>query len=856
MNPSVHVPAVCCCPAGTLLDTDGWLWWCLRRVVWFDCDSIYSCTSLPPWSPVMSRPLVAAEAGQPISPSLAGNSSPPSPPILQHFASLHMCGEKSDATNGPVMFDPYWKPPLPPIVESGGKIGGAPAGPANSSYTFATEDGRKITLSSMFCSGNMAKAEQHSDNHYHVWTAPDAANTQFQTGYRTWFHFSVRGARKGNTIKFTVMNMNKQTGLFQFDHRPVFTSVPSSRKVWTRLPVPVNSFQVQEGNIFEVEFKHTFVNDDPEVRFAFCFPYSYHEVNERLEYLEKAFSGEEVPLSDEPIPGVLALQKAAAEKAGSAGEIDTKKLPPKKLRGSTTVSRKVSTEGIYYHRELLGRSLDGRRVDIITITSSEGITSRSEREGPVEGYFPEVKTGNRAAARGSGGDGCRAHAFKSKKVVFFSARVHPGETPAQYVLEGIIRFLLRDGRRDPRAAALRDNFVFKIIPILNPDGVSRGHYRADTRGVNLNRMYQTPSRQFEPTIHMSKTMVMHYFAQDRLQLYMDLHAHASKRGVFIYGNRCDGLENQIENMLYVRLMTINTKWLDFDACNFSEKNMKSKDRRDDGASKEGSGRVAIYHATNNTFPHSYTLECNYNTGRSINSIPEAMNDRGRASPPQNGRQACPKYTDEAFMDVGQGALLALLDLKGINPWSRLHRSLWHNLDQARNGLFKRIRHSGPYREEAKTYADKLAKNKKQQKKAPLEEVGKDPAEKMKKARATKLSNAKKLKPKAVSQDYLRPKLRPKASVPEKKRDVDAPPISLPVYCPPSKIPAAVTNITWGSQGFGIVAPNHQPGEPKKGKPKTSSSIPGIKLSSVSADRLGPRAFNGLSYLHTPSDDEL
>ena len=32
-------------------------------------------------------------------------------------------------------------------------------------------------------------------------------------------------------------------------------------------------------------------------------------------------------------------------------------------------------------------------------------------------------------------------------------------------------------------------------------------------------------------------------------------------------------ENQIENMLFVRLMTINTKWLDFDACNFSEKNM-------------------------------------------------------------------------------------------------------------------------------------------------------------------------------------------------------------------------------------------------------------------------------------------
>ena len=82
-------------------------------------------------------------------------------------------------------------------------------------------------------------------------------------------------------------------------------------------------------------------------------------------------------------------------------------------------------------------------------------------------------------------------------------------------------------------------------------------------------------------------------------------------------------------MLLVRLMTLNTRWLDFDACNFSEKNMKAKDRRDKGASKEGSGRVAVYHATNNTFAHSYTLECNYNTGRSTNQIPEASMDRPR-----------------------------------------------------------------------------------------------------------------------------------------------------------------------------------------------------------------------------------
>jgi murein tripeptide amidase MpaA len=68
--------------------------------------------------------------------------------------------------------------------------------------------------------------------------------------------------------------------------------------------------------------------------------------------------------------------------------------------------------------------------------------------------------------------------------VVITSRVHPGETGASFMVKGIIDYLVGPSLG---ARILRDNFIFKVVPMLNPDGVINGNTRCNLAGVDLNR---------------------------------------------------------------------------------------------------------------------------------------------------------------------------------------------------------------------------------------------------------------------------------------------------------------------------------------------------------------------------------
>ena len=87
---------------------------------------------------------------------------------------------------------------------------------------------------------------------------------------------------------------------------------------------------------------------------------------------------------------------------------------------------------------------------------------------------------------------------EGERQVWLYARQHPGESMAEWWMEGALEVLTDPA--DPVARVLRDKCRLHVVPNCNPDGSRRGHLRTNAAGINLNREWHEPSAEKSPEV--------------------------------------------------------------------------------------------------------------------------------------------------------------------------------------------------------------------------------------------------------------------------------------------------------------------------------------------------------------------
>lgn len=113
--------------------------------------------------------------------------------------------------------------------------------------------------------------------------------------------------------------------------------------------------------------------------------------------------------------------------------------------------------------------------------------------------------------------------------VWLQARQHPGESMAEWWMEGALDTLTDPA--NPHGRLLRQKCRFHIVPNANPDGSARGHLRTNAAGVNLNREWHAPTPERSPEVLAIRTAM----DETGVDFCMDVHGDEAIPAVFMAG---------------------------------------------------------------------------------------------------------------------------------------------------------------------------------------------------------------------------------------------------------------------------------------------------------------------------------
>ncbi|XP_012227413.1 cytosolic carboxypeptidase 1-like isoform X2 [Linepithema humile] len=235
-------------------------------------------------------------------------------------------------------------------------------------------------------------------------------------------------------------------------------------------------------------------------------------------------------------------------------------------------TRKISTANVYFRAETLCETLNGNENPVLTITSPDS------KDNPIH----------------------------DRKIIFLTSRVHPGESNASWVMHGTMETLLGDSQY---ASSLRDDYVFKIVPMLNIEGVVNGCNRYGLTNEDLNRRWSNPNQVYHPVIYHTKGL-MEYCARVLLRpphVFVDYHGHSRRKNVFLFGCSRSGSwsaadrakpDQPVQYLMLPHLMQRTSPAFALPLCSFKvERN------------KESTARVAVWRQLG--VSRSYTMESSF-----------------------------------------------------------------------------------------------------------------------------------------------------------------------------------------------------------------------------------------------------
>lgn len=481
-----------------------------------------------------------------------------------------------------------------------------------------------IIFTSEFNSGNMKQCTKLSDNEYSILIASDCEGKILQkniSNFKIWFYFGVKSSKE-KKIRISIDNLNNFTKIFRNGYKIVYNELD-----YDITPEQYqNSYhESEEYNWKRLNMDYMINLDEKTNLLSIKFDYFFPENR----YVLFAFC---FPWSYEKNEAYLNFIKK-------------------------NYSDNYNNTNIYYHDEILILSKEKRKVHLLTITSKNNVDF-SKKELNFAGMFPDKNRCNLT--------------LHDKHIIFITARVHPGETPGTFIFNGILKSLLDSD--NPINKILLDNFIFKLVPMINVDGVSNGYFRLEQDGYNLNRCYLNPDQKKNPENFAITKMFFFYSAKNKVRYYFDLHADMQTHGVYTFGNALKSFEEHVENVLFSFIFKINCPNVDFSHCIFTERCMGTK-TKNELTGKEATSRVQFYQKTG--LIHTYTVESSY-----IKGVFNKDNIESEKST---------LYEVSDFENIGLDLLKGILDYEQLLLSDNLLRSEYQTLERCRVHIAQKVK---------------------------------------------------------------------------------------------------------------------------------------------------------------------